>query len=389
MKDDKEYEFEFPQFDEEEFKGKEKRKAKTSFISFGFGIVMGIICHFAWISISPSLRWGLTFLLAICSIGFLAKIFQLLKIDISKFERKDWLGSIAFYFFTWLAIFIISINPPFYDVSPPKIDAVALPEIQEVGENILIVAKVTDNIGVSDVYLNITYGTNSFTRRMESNENLVYSYSFPDPTNQTEKDMANQAETYIYTITARDKRGNTRIWENGKFSFEEEVIKISEPDNGAHISASTNILIRVKKDILTILEDEESRWKNIRVFYMINDQNEINATYFDSFGDYYVYNTSAQYQGWEAGKENTLRPYVEVEYYVLSIELNQSRESSHNVIESSEIYRYSVENEEEVGKKTSESIKMPGPKSLRGTPGFEAFAFLLAIIALLIFRKRK
>lgn len=388
MKDDNEYEFEFPQFDEEEFKEKEKRKAKTSFISFGFGIFIGIVSHFAWVSIDPSLRWGITFLFAICSIGFLAKILQIFKIDISKFEKKDWLGSIAFYFFTWLAIFIISINTPFYDASPPKIESVVLPEIQETGEPVLIVAKVSDNIGISDVFLNITSESTSFIRKMESNEKLVYTYSFPDSTNKTEKEIANQTGEYTYSITAHDKRGNKRLWGNGKFGFEQQVLYISEPDIGEYISASTNILIHVKKDILTILEDEESRWENIRVFYVVNDQNEINATYYDSFGDYYVYTTSAQYNGWIAGKKNSLQIYAETEYYVLPIELNQSFETSHNVVTSNS-YSYNVANEEDIGIKTSETIEMPGPKSLRRTPGFEAFAVFLAIVVILLIRKRK
>ncbi|MEM2388348.1 MAG: hypothetical protein QXW78_04430, partial [Candidatus Thermoplasmatota archaeon] len=79
-------EIKLPEFDEKKFKEKEKKKAKIYFISFIFGFIMAIICSFFWIKLPPNIRWSLCFLLAISSIGFLAKFFQIFKLDIKNFS---------------------------------------------------------------------------------------------------------------------------------------------------------------------------------------------------------------------------------------------------------------------------------------------------------------
>lgn len=374
-----EEEFKIPEFDEEEFMKREKRKAKTTFISFSFGILMGIITHFLWINLNESIRWPLCFLLAIASIGFMAKILQILKIDIEKFSKKEWFGSIAFYFFTWLAIFILSINPPFYDASPPKIDAIALPHMQELGGTVLIIAKVSDNSGIKEVYLNITYNNKSLIRRMVNEEKLIYTYSFPDITNSTEKLLADEPGNFSFSVVAIDKKGNKNIWENGNFSFSKEVIYISQPENNSIINSSTEIKICLNKNVLP-----EKSWKNIRVFYKINGK-EVNATYSSSNGSWYVYNTSAKYIGWEKG-ENVLHLCAEVEYYLLPKELNQSWKTSHGIVVDNSVYKFKVEGNN-IGTLPSEKINMPGAKSLRA-PAFELMALISAFMSIIFIRKK-
>ncbi|NIA09890.1 MAG: hypothetical protein GWP10_09205, partial [Nitrospiraceae bacterium] len=220
MKKDKkegEYEFEIPKFDEKEFIEKEKKKAKTYFISFGFGMVMGVISCLAWIHISPGLRWGLTFLLALTSIGFLVKILQILKVDTSKFGKKEWLGAISFYLFTWLAIFILAINPPFYDASPPYIDGVAIPSIQSIGGSVLIAAKITDNVAVKYARVNITDGDTWNVYNM-SKDGDVYTYDY----------VCNKSASFNYTIISADRGGRESTF-TGNFSFIKNAITVQAP----------------------------------------------------------------------------------------------------------------------------------------------------------------
>jgi len=360
-----EYEFEMPEFDEKKFIEKEKIKAKTYFIAFAFGIAMGIISRFAWVSISPSLRWILTFLLAICSLGFLAKIFQIFGIEISKFGKKEWLSSISFYMFTWLAIFILAINPPFYDASPPKIDGVTLPAIQQVGEDVLIAAKITDNVAVRSARINITDGS-SWNVYVMQKDGDVYTYSY----------ISNKTGDFYYTIIATDKNGRESTF-GGNFSFVDDAILVDAPFK--NIDASDEIKIMVVKGISN---------ENFRVYYTV-DGKEVNATYSGETTynnkKYEVYTTSPEYEGWKESSSVEISVFAEVIHYFLGVE----KEYSNNVFGGR--YTFNTTSDSSIGSTPSPVIKdLPQPRSLRQTPGFEAFAFVVAVAAaLLIFRRRK
>jgi len=359
------YEFEMPEFDEKKFIEKEKRKAKIYFIAFAFGIVMGIICRFAWVNISPGLRWILTFLLAVCSLGFLAKIFQIFDIDISKFGKKEWLGSISFYLFTWLAIFILAINPPFYDASPPKIDAVSLPAIQQAGGSVLIAAKITDNVAVRSASVNITDGSSWSIYDMQKDGD-VYTYSY----------ASNKTGDFNYTIIATDKNGRESTFE-GNFSFVDDAILVDAPSK--NVDASDEIEIMVIKGISS---------ENFRVYYKIGGK-EINATYSreKTIGNkvYEVYETSPSYEGWNESSSVKVEVFAEVIHYFMNVE----KEYSNNI--SGGTYTFNTTADSSIGSAPSPVIKdLPQPRSLRQTPGFGAFAFVVAVaVALLIFRRRK
>jgi len=364
-KKEEEYEFEMPEFDEKEFIEKEKRKAKTYFIAFAFGIAMGIISRFAWVNISPNLRWILTFLLAICSLGFLAKIFQIFGVDISKFGKKEWLGSVSFYMFTWLAIFILAINPPFYDASPPKIDCVALPVIQQAGGSVLIAAKITDNVAVKSASVNITDGSSWKVYSMQRDGD-VYTYSYEN----------NGTGEFNYTIIATDKNGRESTFA-GNFSFVDDAILVDAPSRA--MEASDEIDIMVLKGISS---------ENFRVYYKV-DGKEINATYSreKTLGNkvYEVYETSPSYEGWNESSSVEISVFAEVIHYFLNVE----REYSNNIYGGT--YTFNTTADSSIGSTPSPVIEdLPQPRSLRQTPGFGAFAFVAAVaVALLIFRRRK
>ena len=48
------------------------------------------------------------------------------KVDTSKFERRDWIGHGGTFFFSWLAFWILFLNVPFVDVTPPVIEGVTV-----------------------------------------------------------------------------------------------------------------------------------------------------------------------------------------------------------------------------------------------------------------------
>ncbi len=344
-------EIKLPEFNEKEFIEAEKRKAKTSFIVFLFGIFMAIICHLLWRNLNESIRWPLCFLFALASIGFMGKILQIFKIDVSKFSKKEWFASISFYFFTWLAIFILSINPPFYDASPPKIDVVLLPEIQQKNQELLIVAYITDNFGIRKVSIKI--GENEYG--MEKDEHNVYSYRY--------KGIGNEK----YEIIAEDKKGNKGIY-SGNLKFSDKLIKVNFPNK---LNSSDEIEIRVLKNISK---------ENFRVYYIINGH-EINATKNGETEDYFIYITSPRYVGWKKNEKNEIEIFVEVIHYFPGIQKKYN-----NTIYGG---NYSIEttSDEKIGTEKSPVIfDLPKYQSRR-TPGFEIIILLVALLILL--RKRK
>jgi hypothetical protein len=116
-KEDEDYEFVPPEFDEKEFLKKEIKDTKISLITIVlaivFGIMAGVLSSINKSMILPSLLIGLAGVVG-------------LKIDVSHFQKKNWLGSIGTFFFTFLAIFVLMINVPVLDLSEPSVEDVAV-----------------------------------------------------------------------------------------------------------------------------------------------------------------------------------------------------------------------------------------------------------------------
>ena len=121
-KKDKASEWRPPAFDEVEFMKKEMRAAKATII-----IVL-------WTLPAALLSWGLTiahvavvaFFAGLGMMFLLKWLLPLLKVDISEYKRKDWIGHGATFFFSWLAFWILLLNPPFSDITYPVIQGVAI-----------------------------------------------------------------------------------------------------------------------------------------------------------------------------------------------------------------------------------------------------------------------
>ena len=123
-KEDEDYEFVPPEFDEKEFLKKEIKDTKISLITIVlaivFAIIAGVLSAINRSMVLPSLLIGLA------GVVGLKYIYTILKIDVSHFQKKNWLGSIGTFFFTFLAIFVLMINVPFLDLSEPSVEDVAV-----------------------------------------------------------------------------------------------------------------------------------------------------------------------------------------------------------------------------------------------------------------------
>ena len=368
-KDEEDKPFKLPKFDKEKFLKKEKRNIKTTFISCIFGIFMGLICFGFWVLMGHgnTLRWPLVLLVAIANASFLKYIFIRLNLDLSDFTKKNWFSVYGTYLFTWLLVLIIFVNPPFYDDEPPVIQAVVLPEMQEPGGTVLIVAKITDNFGVEkqqiDFEIITPNGSVEHPDFTYDPGDSIFKYTYQSPDNVTDD------QTYNYKITVTDSSGYKKE-KTGSFMFSYNTIKLPKPVGadtppGPRVSYADDIVFDVGTNVS-------------RVYYTINGGEEINATYDSNTG---YYRTTPKKRGWIKGANVTMQVYAEVIYYFE----NMYQEFNNTIVDANQYY-FQVTNSDEIGTELSEEISLPKPKII-GVPGFETILFILAlVIVVLIFK---
>ena len=121
--EEEKYEFIPPEFDEKQFLKDEMSATKQVLIIVAYGALMGLLAAIATILTANGIT-GLAVLVA--GFGTMKILFNAMKIDLSKFTKKTWLGHSAWFFFTVLAIWILLINPPFTDFAAPEVKNVKL-----------------------------------------------------------------------------------------------------------------------------------------------------------------------------------------------------------------------------------------------------------------------
>lgn len=143
---DEDYEFIPADFDEDAFIHKEMVSFRTTTILFLWGIVAALVSWGLFAAVDGR-QVGWLIGLAVCAaFGFSLKLlFPRLKADVKHFGRREWLGTAFLFFFTWLAFFIIAVNPPVSDFAAPRVDVMAAPFVQQSGGDVTIDAFFEDN----------------------------------------------------------------------------------------------------------------------------------------------------------------------------------------------------------------------------------------------------
>jgi hypothetical protein len=394
--------FKIPKFDEKAFLKKEKRNIKTSFLSFLFGCLMALICFGFWALMGKEfgLRWALVLLVAFANAIFLRAVFTRLKIDLSDFGRRNWFGSYAIYFFTWLIVFIVLVNPPFYDDESPRVETAILPVIQEPGGDVLIVAKITDNVGIDksslSVDINEPDGNNTILKPSSfDHDDIIVIFTF--------ENSENKLGDFDYILTVKDLNGQD-IKRTGSFTYKETAIEITS-SRFLNITSGDDITIEVEEDISP---------KNFRVYYKLDDGEEINANRkYEKIKE--EYETSPEYKGWEENSNFSMTLFVEVSHYFSNV-----LEKYSNIVEHTENYEFTTTQGSSIGdedppvpwnwtkpyeenrkenllnydkyynkRDINDQILLPYPKTVQA-PGFEAIVFFISLVAvILIFKYRK
>jgi len=376
--------FKIPKFDEQAFLKRERRNIKSTIISFLFGCLMALVCFGFWALMGKDfgLRWELILLVGVINAVFLRYIFIKLKIDLSDFGRKNWFGSYVTYFFTWFIVLIILVNPPFYDDENPRIELVIMPQMQEPGGDILILAKITDNMGMGKSNILFTLDGISVSQDNFNYIDNVLEYVYAGPTNITSD------KTHNFSLTVTDSRGNVQT-KADTFTFSKDTIYLALPKSGDRVVAASDIKFGVKTDVF-------------RVFYKVNNDQEINATQQADRKDYYI--TSPEYNGWKAGENVSVKVSAELLYnfennFLKDDEGNLIVDSNNNAqpkwyinyINDTTTYNFDVADESTIGQ--IDSIEIPRPSArIAAAPGFEIIVFLVALIMVVLilkFRKKK
>lgn len=239
QKEEEEVEIKLPEFDDEAFMKEETRAAWTSFIAIGYAIICGGI-SFGVFAISGGM-WQLAMAVGAVLIFGVAGLFYLFKIDFHALNWKNYAGSGAFYALTWLIVFIILINPPFYDDQPPAIkrhtqyvednygnhnplnftDGLVIPY----GHNISVVVIITDNDEVASIKIEVKHDGAPVDASLTKVESNKYNYSdfdynrFHEYIYEFVLPSGSSAGTYTYLITVKDDHGHTTKAE-GKFDIQ-------------------------------------------------------------------------------------------------------------------------------------------------------------------------
>ena len=378
--------FQIPKFDEGAFMKRERRNIKTLFISFLFGLLLAVICFGFWVLLVGSfLQWELVLLVGVVNMVWIRYIFLKLHIDLTDFGRRGWIYSYATYFFTWLLVLLVLVNPPFYDAEAPHVDLAVLPGVQEPDGTIFFAAHIVDNVGVNaqGIRLAITDPNGTTTSSQYTFTNGILRYTYQNPTNIM--------GTYHYTLIAPDVNGHTTTV-NGSFTYQNDALGII---------SSIPPSIR-SGDVITIKADEKISPQDFRVYYRVNNGPQLNVSRKDAASKD-KYDTSPEFQGWTSDTVQYARVYAEAVHYFAN---NPERFS--NTVEDPTNYTFTTANDPNIGTKTplvewnitlyllrksqlpnTVNYQVPYAYGQAATPGFEVVAALIAIIIAVVLVKRK
>ncbi|MFQ6013606.1 MAG: hypothetical protein ACE5LS_08200 [Thermoplasmata archaeon] len=216
-KKQEQFEFQAPEFDEIGFMRREVEAAKAAILTIAYAFVVALA---SWTLTLMGLAplGGLVGFVALYGLRYL---YPLSRLDMSRFDWKLWAGNGAIHLFAWFAFWVLLLNPPFLDVSPPVIhDAAVLggtPANVGNGGSISlplggatsfqVLANITDNQQLVDVQIQVVVGGSEHqTGRMTFTETGA-EWAFTVTSVEA-------GRAYTLTIEAQDRAGH-----RGSFSF--------------------------------------------------------------------------------------------------------------------------------------------------------------------------
>src|SRR5205809_2250485 len=224
-----------PEFDEVGYMRTEIGAARAAVATIAWALV-GAAVSFLLYSVHPALAFFAGILVGFGLYFFLPMI----GISIDAFKRRDWTGHGITYFFSWLAFWILLLNPPIGECTSPTILAISVSPVHTgytgylaclplVGgavtvpltlgnASVYVLFRATDNVGLASLQVNVTPGGSS-QPPFEPTPTPLFGLSrcrnhtyevYPGGTYSVVFVFA--ASTYRITIAARDPSGHTAAY---------------------------------------------------------------------------------------------------------------------------------------------------------------------------------
>jgi len=173
-----------PDFDEVAFMRKEIENAKIAVVVVAWAAIGAIVGLILYTYVHPAAG----FLLGLATFGSLYFLLPVLGLPIHGYKKRDWFNRFGTYFFCWLAFFILALNPPFGDHTPPSIQFEAAASYTSMGlsdpvnhtvfcvpasaastvsvgvggnNTLYVLFRATDNVAVQNVTVRATFGATS------------------------------------------------------------------------------------------------------------------------------------------------------------------------------------------------------------------------------------
>lgn len=208
-KEEEEPDFEFPEFDRVEYMKDEIKKGKTVLISIAMAPIFSLISTQVF---KMTMDWTFGFMMGIFGLMVIFPLFSTLGIDTSDFGKKEYATNGFMFFFTWLAFWLILINPPFNDFTDPDLNDLDIwveteegwAHLNDVELNnsqsyfINVSAKVTDNVGVKDESVMLEFQGREYDMEKVGENRYEYKLNLTARTNP-----------YDFTISMEDVNGHT------------------------------------------------------------------------------------------------------------------------------------------------------------------------------------
>lgn len=232
-----------PDFDEKSYIKLEMRGAVFLIACVGMSLVMSLVAGF--------LTWGLkdgriAFVLGLLGFFLVRLLLSVLKVDMSDFDKMRWASGFFTYFLTFIAVWILLINPPLANLIPPKISDNTTDD-QELGAIVNIAAYIDDSQRIKsvDVILTDPHGVEIGPFKMNRVIQNLYSYRIENPI----------VGVYNYTIEVRDDGGYFKD-ANFKFTVKENLAPTIAPYpqiQGQNITRGSGIHVIIKDNVGVIL----------------------------------------------------------------------------------------------------------------------------------------
>lgn len=295
---DADYEFIPPDFDEDAFIHREMVSFRTTLILFVWGILAAAVSWAAFYAMGGAKTGWLVGLVIVAVSGYALRwIFPKLGADIAHFKRRDWAGTAFLFFFTWLAFFILAINPPVSDFAPPRVELHASPQVQQAGDPLTVDLFVEDNVKVASHTFALSRDGAAVAGAPDLTDLGGGHYSYRSSSLPT--------GTYVLQASAKDTRGHSA---NTTLTFNvtsQPLLQYSASNGGVLAGAADRVVVTaggvptcaVKKGVLTTKEP------CIRAVHLDMLDRPGNVTLrWD--GDEKVWVATTDHAGWRAGNNS-------------------------------------------------------------------------------------